>query len=150
HRTLLADVADLTRDGDDRHVVVVEWAYGADHPYPGEPLLQSATHLVRWLGEAGLLPRVWLVEIVAGYVEREPRNRARPDGIPPVEFARHFREEGHLSPADERTFDGRSVRVFNADVPRELFRRRIADVYHALLRQWLSGRTEREGARMGP
>jgi hypothetical protein len=150
HRALLADVADLIRNADDRHVVLVEWAYGADYPYEGEPLLQSATHLVRWLRETGVLPRVWLLEIVASYVERERRNGTRPDGVPPGEFARHFREEGHLSPADQRAFGGRCVRVSNTDVPEEVFRRRIAGVYHSLLREWLSGRTERERARMSP
>src|SRR5262249_878428 len=73
-RALIAGVAGLSRDGDDRRVILVEWAYGADCPYEGEPLLQSATHLVRWLGEAGVRSRVWLVEIVASYVERERRN----------------------------------------------------------------------------
>ena len=72
-------MAHATADGHNGRVALIEWAYGADHPYRREPLRQSGRQFVEWLGEYDLLEEAVVLDVVSTYEEREQRNRYDPD-----------------------------------------------------------------------
>ena len=134
HRTLLAAMAVAVADGDNGRVALIEWAYGADHPYPREPLRQSGRQFVEWLGQFDLLDEAVVLDVVSSYEEREQRNRGRADGIPAPEFARHFPEAGHFTAEDLRLLAHGYARVENRRISPQEFRSRVSRAYHGLLR----------------
>ena len=139
HRALLAAMAHATADGHNGRVALIEWAYGADHPYRREPLRQSGRQFVEWLGEYDLLEEAVVLDVVSTYEEREQRNRERADGIPAREFVRHFPEAGHFDAEDLRLLAHGYARVENRGISPREFRSRVARTYHGSLRLKLAG-----------
>lgn len=113
HKQLLMDAQLFLKNAKEGNVLVIEWAYGKNVPYPEEELTHNGTQLISWLKAYGLLDDVIVIDVVSSAQDRIERNRSRPEHIPTGEFALYFPEEGHLTPEDIVQLGPRYRRIDN-------------------------------------
>lgn len=139
HKRLMAQAAALADGGlGDNEVLIVEWAYGKDVPYPAEPLTQTGTQFISWLQEHGLHGHVPVVEVVADFNSRIHRNENRPGHIPTNEFKLYFPEEGHLTPDDRASLDGHYELLVNLG-DKDALAGHVEEVYQRFIRPAILG-----------
>lgn len=113
HKQLLLEMLQFLVQKKEGDIFIIEWAYGKNTDYSGEPLTHDGTQLISWLKEYGLLDHVLVLDVVSNEHDRIERNSNRPGHIPTGEFSKYFPEEGHFTADDILTLGDRYMRIDN-------------------------------------
>lgn len=140
HRKLLDYASRFVTQSDSQELLVIEWAYGSDVPYPGEGLRQTAGSLVDGMEERNIINQSIILDITAPLHVRAERNSRRPGHIPTGEFRLYFGDEGHFTAEDfSRIGPDRIRQIANVWDDVEPLTAELELVREEFITPWLSG-----------